>query len=128
MDQPQIKIHNITVNGVKNPGECPLSDTQLLHLHAKSWEDWQRTYRFRLDCGSYRSELKPQVRTGADTPNLHSLFKHIESNSGSEGLRQFYAEVCTATAPLCQRLQAEGLLRRVRLDLAAKRAKHFPEG
>ena len=124
--QPQIRIHNIIVGDVQNPGEQPLPGTELLHLHAKSWEDWQRTYRFRLDRGSYRAELNPQVRTGAETPNLHDLFGQIEAKEGEPGLRAFYSEVCTASAPLCQRLQDEGLLRRIRLDLAAKRQKHFP--
>lgn len=126
LHDPQIKIHNVIANGIENPAEHPLPDTELLHLHAKNWEDWQRTYRFRLRHGSYRAELKPQVRTGAQAPNMHDLFTQIDATQGEAGLRGFYEEICTANAPLCQRLQSEGLLRRIRLDLATKRTRHFP--
>ncbi|SMC72413.1 glycosyltransferase family 2 protein [Primorskyibacter flagellatus] len=126
LQDPRIKIHNVIANGIENPGEQPLPDTDLLHLHAPSWQDWQRTYRFRLQRGSYRAELKPQVRSVAQMPNLHDLFTPIEATEGKAGLRAFYEEVCTAHAPLCQNLQDEGLLRRLHLDLATRRARHFP--
>jgi hypothetical protein len=43
-------------------------------------------------------------------------------------LRAFFDEVCTASDRLCSGLEAEGLLRRHRLDLDARRARHFPTG
>lgn len=122
----QIKIHNVILDDVSNPGMVPMPGIELGHFHADSWEHFLRAYRFRLDRGSYRAELKPQVRRG-DALSLHDLFAVIEQDSGEAGLRAFFAEVCTASPTLCQRLEAHGLLRRHALDLETLRRKHFPE-
>lgn len=121
----QVKIHNLTVNDVQNPGERPLAETELCHMHAQSWEDWQRSYRYRMTKGSYRAELKPQVNRGSGGLSLHQLFAMIESERGEAGLRAFHDEVCVAHPATCARLQAEGLLRRHDLALDAARARHF---
>lgn len=123
--RPRIKIHNAEFDGVSNPGETALPQIQLCHMHAKSWEDWMRTYRYRLDKGSYRSELKAQVRQNG-AMNLHDLFLEIEKTDGETGLRRFYERVCAGSRELCEKLESEGLLRKHRLNLDEKRAKHFP--
>lgn len=122
----QIKIHNVILNGVPNPGQVELAGIELGHMHAKSWDQFRAAYRFRLAQGSYRADLKPQVR-GDDAVNLHDLFAGIEAAGGEVALRAFYDEVCSATPDLCARLQAQGLLRRHRLDLGARRARHFAQ-
>lgn len=122
----QIKIHNVILDDVQNPGQVELPGIALAHLHAKSWDQFLAAYRFRLARGSYRAELKPQVRHG-DALSLHQLFQQIEASGGEPALRAFYDEVCTATPELCKRLDAEGLLRQHALNLAAKRARHFPD-
>lgn len=122
----QIKIHNVVHNDVQNPGAIELPGIELAHLHAKSWEAWLAAYRFRLERGSYRDELRPQVRSGGDLPNLHRLFAAIEAEGGLDALRAFYEEVCVATPALCARLDAEGLLRRHDLELDLLTQKHFP--
>ncbi|WGW02582.1 glycosyltransferase family 2 protein [Tropicibacter oceani] len=122
-----IKIHNVTLDGVQNPGQVELTGVELGHFHSSSWDHFIAGYRFRLERGSYRAELKPQVRQG-DALNLHDLFRTIEAEAGEDGLRAFFDEVCTASAPLCDRLERHGLLRRHRMDLAALRARHFPQG
>lgn len=126
VDGLQMKIHNITVQGEQNPGEVALTETELCHLHAQSWEEWQRTYRYRLKQGSYRSELKPQVDRNSGGLSLHELFTRIESDAGEAGLREFYDEICVAHPDVCDRLGAEGLLRRCDLALDAAREMHFP--
>ncbi|MCR8546221.1 glycosyltransferase family 2 protein [Salipiger sp. P9] len=123
----QIKIHNVILDGVQNPGEVALPDTELGHFHAADWAHFLRLYRFRLAQGSYRAELKPQVRQ-AGAVNLHDLFATIEASGGEEALRLFHDEVCTATPQLTGKLAEHGLLRRRRMDLPALRRKHFPEG
>ncbi|GGG61609.1 hypothetical protein GCM10011415_04660 [Salipiger pallidus] len=122
----QIRIHNVTLDGVDNPGMQPLPLTELGHFHAASWDQFLAAYRFRLARGSYRSELKPQSRT-TGAVNLHDLFAMIEHTGGEEALRQFHDEVCTATPGLVRRLEQHGLLRRHAMDLPALRARHFPE-
>lgn len=121
----QIRIHNVILDGIQNPGQRELTGIELGHFHADSWDHFIAAYRFRLDRGSYRAELKPQVRRG-DAVNLHDLFRRIEAAGGEPALRAFFNEVCTASPGLCQRLDAHGLLRRRRMDLHALRTKHFP--
>ncbi|MFZ7090496.1 glycosyltransferase family 2 protein [Primorskyibacter sp. 2E233] len=120
-----IKIHNVILDGEENPGQADLTGTELGHFHADSWDHFKRAYRFRLERGSYRAELKPQVRRG-DAVNLHDLFRAIEAEAGEDGLRAFFQEVCTATPELCERLEAHGLLRRRVMNLPGLREKHFP--
>ncbi|MFW2541768.1 glycosyltransferase family 2 protein [Primorskyibacter sp. 2E107] len=120
-----IKIHNVTLDGVQNPGQVELTGCELGHFHAADWDHFIAAYRFRLQRGSYRAELKPQVRRG-DALNLHDLFDLIERSGGEDALRAFYAEVCTATPALCDRLEEHGLLRRRVMNLPGLRHKHFP--
>ncbi|WP_323763428.1 glycosyltransferase family 2 protein [Marinovum sp.] len=126
IDGLRAKIHNIEVQGAQNPGEVALSETELCHMHAQSWQDWQTTYRYRMAKGSYRAELKPQVNRAAGGLSLHDLFTEIESHDGAAGLRAFYDEICVATPALCDRLAIEGLLRRYDLALDAARESQFP--
>ncbi len=121
----QIKIHNIALDGVQNPGQVEIPDIELGHFHADSWQHFIQAYRFRLSQGSYRSELKPQVRKDG-APNLHDLFQAIESDGGEEALKAFFHEVCVADIDLCLRLKANGLLRRHQLDYKTLRKTHFP--
>ncbi|MCT4553373.1 MAG: glycosyltransferase family 2 protein [Pelagimonas sp.] len=122
----QVKIHNVIWEGVQNPGMVELPQIELGHFHADSWDHFITAYRFRHQRGSYRAELKSQVR-GGGAPNLHDLFTMIESEEGEAGLRRFFDQVCTATPDLVQRLSNEGLLRRHILPLPALRAQHFPD-
>lgn len=122
----QIRIHNVILNGTQNPGQVDLPGIELGHFHADSWDHFIAAYRFRLDRGSYRAELKPQVRRG-DAVNLHDLFRSIEAEGGEPALRAFFGQVCTASPGLCQRLDTHGLLRRRRMDLDTLRTRHFPD-
>ena len=121
----QIRIHNVELDGQTNPGQVELSGIELGHFHAADWEHFLRLYRFRLAQGSYRAELKPQARREGAV-NLHTLFEMIEGAGGEAALRLFYDEVCTARPALLDHLAERGLLRRLRMDLAALRQRHFP--
>nr|WP_240989198.1 glycosyltransferase family 2 protein [Salipiger mangrovisoli] len=120
-----IRIHNVTLGAQMNPGERALADTELGHFHTGDWAHFLAAYRFRLAKGSYRAELKPQVR-GEDAVSLHDLFCLIEEAGGEAALRAFFDEVCTATSELIGRLSQQGLLRRRHMPLPALRARHFP--
>ncbi|WP_425098414.1 glycosyltransferase family 2 protein [Tropicibacter sp. S64] len=120
-----IRIHNVTLDGVQNPGQVDLTSCELGHFHAATWEHFLNAFRFRLSKGSYRAELKPQVRKDGAL-SLHDLFTRIEANGGEDALRAFYTEVCTATPALCDKLEAHGLLRRRVMALPGLRHKHFP--
>lgn len=122
----QIKIHNIILDGVENPGMTDMPDMALGHFHAASWEHFLASYRYRLQRGSYRDELKPQVRRSGAL-KIHDLFTLIEEDGGEPALRAFFDEVCTASPALCERLSAHGLLRRQTLKLDEIRAKHFAD-
>jgi hypothetical protein len=127
VEKLQVKIHNVKVGEKENPGEHALPDTELCHLHAKSWEDWQRTYHYRMQMGSYRAELKPQVNRDAGGLSLHQLFSMIQDDGGEVALRDFYDEVCVANPNVRARLDQEGLLRSCDLALDTLRNRHFPE-
>lgn len=127
IDGLQAKIHNVLVQGAQNPGEVALRETEVCHLHAKSWEDWQRTYRYRMQMGSYRSELKAQVNRDKGGLSLNELFSMIEEDGGEAALRAFYDEICVAHPDTRARLQTEGLLRQCDLALDAVRERHFPD-
>lgn len=121
----QIRIHNVELDGVTNPGQVALTGLELGHFHAADWDHFLRLYRFRLAQGSYRAELKPQARSQGAV-NLHTLFEMIEDAGGEDALRLFYDEVCTARPALLDQLSQRGLLRRRRMDLPALRRRHFP--
>lgn len=121
-----LRIHNMFDGDTMNAGEVLLDGVDLAHCHAKTWEDWQRAYHYRLQKGSYRADLPPaRHQTGAGL-SLHALFQFIEDNEGLDGLRRFFDEVVADTPDLRARLTREGLLRRVNLNLDAKLARHFP--
>ncbi|MDQ7071445.1 MAG: glycosyltransferase family 2 protein [Rhodobacterales bacterium] len=123
----QIRIHNVFLDGETNPQNHLLDGLELCHLHAKTWQDWLRTYRFRLDKGSYRAELKPAMSAEKGGLTLHQLFAHLEMENGEDGLRHFFNEVCLATPELRQNLADQGNLRALSLHLTRKRALHFPD-
>jgi hypothetical protein len=119
-----IRIHNAFRGDEMNPGQVELDALDLCHVHAKPWEDWLRTYRYRLEKGSYRAELSPAA---PDTLTLHDMLSALEAKDGIDGLRAFHAEVAEDSPDLRARLDQHGLLRLRDLDLAAKRRKHFPD-
>lgn len=122
-----MKIHNVQLNGVQNPGQVELTTTKLAHFHAKSWDDFIAAYGYRLAKGSYRAELAPNRSRDAGGMSMHELLGFIEENEGQAGLKRFYDEVCRATPNLRNRLERHGLLYCLTLDLDAKRARHFPD-
>ena len=122
----KVQIHNVFVDDEMNPGQRELERTQLLHMHAKSWEDFIAAFRYRLEKGSYRSELKPNMPREEGGRNLHELFNMIHEANGEAGLRAFYDEVCTASPDLMDRLRAEGHIYNHSLRLTEKRSRHFP--
>ncbi|MCT4609935.1 MAG: glycosyltransferase family 2 protein [Pelagimonas sp.] len=121
----QPRIHNVRLKGDSNPGQVHLTEIELAHFHAADWDHFLRAYRFRLERGSYRAELQPQVRSEGAV-NLHDLFNMIEAEGGEAALRLMFDEVCTATPDLRARLQTHGLLRSHVLPLDDLREKHFP--
>ncbi|MEP2718739.1 glycosyltransferase family 2 protein [Pseudophaeobacter sp.] len=120
------KHHTTPPETVENPGLQELTEVDLCHFHAPNWQHWLAHYRFRLQRGSYRSELSPARPREKGGISVHELLTAIEAEEGEEGLRVFYDEVCRDTPDLRQRLAAEGLLRIRDLNLAQTRRKYFP--
>ncbi|KPA23026.1 hypothetical protein shim_13190 [Shimia sp. SK013] len=120
----RIRIHNAVQNDVNNPGQIELDGAELLHVHTTGWSHWSEVFAYRHHKGSYRADLgaaRPKDQGGM---NLHELFGHLAQEP--DGLRAFFEEVCLATPELRARLESHGMLRSYRLDLEAKRQKHFP--
>lgn len=123
----KIRIHSIFVKDASNPNQIELPQVDLCHLHGKSWHDWFSRYRYRLEKGSYRAEMKPNRSRDKGGVTLHELMRTIESEEGETGLQAFYDEICADTPDLRSRLQDEGLLKNHDLKLEEKRRKHFPK-
>ncbi|MCV2893924.1 glycosyltransferase family 2 protein [Lentibacter sp. XHP0401] len=125
-EEVDLRIHNVFIKGDENPGQVEFIGTELCHLHATSFEHWMENIRYRLAHGVYRAGLKPNRPPERGGLTLNELLRTIEDSDGTEGLKAFYQEVCTATPELLQRLKAHGLLRSYDLALEEKRRKHFP--
>lgn len=127
LDGLEFRIHNAYQHEQENPGYAELTETDLCHFHARDWDHWLAHYRYRLEKGSYRSELRPAQPRERGGVTVHELLSAIEAEQGEQGLREFFQEVCADGPGLRSRLQACGLLKIRQLDLAAKRQKHFPD-
>lgn len=123
----QFRIHNFLQEGKEIKGVDPLLGVDLAHCHAKTWDAWYSSYRYRLEKGSYRSDLGPNKSRLFGGMNLHELFTDIETQDGTAGLRAFFDEVCADTPELRARLSQFNLLREVDLDLNATLSTHFPD-
>ncbi|MEO9573901.1 MAG: glycosyltransferase family 2 protein [Tateyamaria sp.] len=121
------KIHNAFQGDTMLPNASELNQVDLAHCHAKSWEDWRASFRYRHERGSYRAELKPASPPERGGLSLHDLFRKIEVEEGEAGLRAFYDEVIGDGPELRARLSAHDLLRIVPLDCATPIARHFPD-
>jgi hypothetical protein len=119
----EFRIHNARQGEVQNPGPVDLDTVALLHCHAQDWGDWRARFAYRHERGAYRAELG---RKGPSGLTLHEFFAAVLDSEGEDGLRRFHDSLCKATPAHCAALEAEGLLRLHDLDLAAKRARHFP--
>ena len=122
-----VKIHNTLQRDEILPNAPDLTQIDLAHCHAKSWEDWRATYVYRRDKGSYRAELKPATRPEQGGMTLHELFRWIEQDQGEPGLLAFYDEVIGDSPQMRARLTAHDLLKQADLDLETALLHHFPD-
>lgn len=127
LDQFEIRIHNAYQDKVENPNSQELPQIDLCHLHVGNWDSWLAQYRYRLNNGSYRSELSPARPRHRGGITKHELLIAIEKEQGIDGLRKFYDEICADSPMLRDRLSQEGLLRHRDLQLTACLEKHFPD-
>ncbi len=127
VDGIRLRIHQIETHSDDNPREIELTQVDLAHAHAKSWDQFRATFKFRLEKGSYRPELAPERSRKSGGLTLHELFHQIAEHDGDTGLRAFFDEVCAATPQLIRALEKHNLLRRVDLNLDTHLREHFPE-
>lgn len=127
----RFKTHNLETPKGNNPGEIILAETELLHMHAKSWDGWLATYQYRKSKGSYRAELAAPTQPpgvlvqDVDAPTLNQLFTVLEEDGGTDGLRAFFDEACQATPELLQRLGKFGHLRSYKIEFDEARLRQF---
>ena len=127
LEKVSLRIHNAFFDREQDPAPARLEGTHLVHLHAHGWDQWQQSFRFRMKEGSYRETLRAAPMPDGVALNMNQLFSMLEEEGGETALAAFYREVCTATPALRARLDACGHLHAVRLDLDAKRRRHFPD-
>jgi hypothetical protein len=122
-----VKIHNCFQGETQNPGQQELPSVQLCHQHAGDWDTWFAHYKYRLQKGAYRAELKAPFDQGKGGLSMHALLQTIEEDGGTAGLRSFFDEVCTARPDLLNDLASHNLLSWHALDLDRTCAAHFPD-
>ncbi|MHC9234063.1 glycosyltransferase family 2 protein [Pseudooceanicola sp. 502str34] len=126
LPRAEFRIHNLKTPEGDNPGQQEVTQVELAHFHAPNLDAWRAAYRFRLEQGSYRAELKPARARDKGGLSLHELFTLIEAEEGEDGLQRFFAEVGQDSPELRGKLAAHGLLRELSLPLDRLREKHFP--
>ena len=122
----KVQIHNVFQAGEMLTGPEDTAGINLAHCHAKTWEDWLAAFHFRMEQGSYRSELAPNKPPAQGGVTLHNLFAKLHAVSGDAGLRRFFDEVVADTPQLRKRLAEHGFLRVANLGLNATLDAHFP--
>jgi hypothetical protein len=127
LEEAQLRIHNLILPDGENPAQAILPGVDLCHLHARDWDSWITHYRYRLEKGSYRPELKPALPRTKGGLSVHELLSAIEAEDGEQGLRAFFEEVCADRPALRTRLKQRNLLRLRDLRLGEKRSAHFPD-
>lgn len=123
----EFRIHRGLIDGREVTPTYILDDIDLCHRHIQSWESWRAEFSYRHQRGSYRAELGVPKRSDAGEMNLHALFQFLLDDGGEDALRLFFEEVCLARPELLDALKDSQLLKSFRLDLHAKRLKHFPD-
>ena len=118
-----LRIHNVFQGVESNPSQIELHSLTLAHCHAKPFDEWLTSFRYRLNQGSYRASLGSATKGG---PSLHDMFVMLEETEGTDGLRRFFDEVAVGSPEFQARLKNNDLLRKIDLDLDAKLARHFP--
>ncbi|MEQ6248330.1 glycosyltransferase family 2 protein [Sulfitobacter sp. HNIBRBA3233] len=123
----KFRIHNVFLGEEMNPGHVEIDDLHLAHFHAPDWDSWRAQYDYRFSRGAYRADLGPARPRDRGGITVHELFSIIVEDSGEDGLRRFFDEVCTDSEDLRARLAAHGLLLTTRIDFDTVLAKHFPD-
>lgn len=127
--QPDItlRIHKAFSGDEELRPAFELTQADLAHCHAKSWDEWYVRFGYRLEHGAYRARLDP-TRTGKPgAMSLNELFNFLQNEGGIESLRAFHDEVAADSPFLRGKLEEHGLLRIVDLDLNSAFKKHFPD-
>ena len=123
----QFRIHKAFRKETELAPHQELTQINLAHHHSHSWEDWRRRYAYRVKQGAYRPVLDPGRKEKTGQLTMNDLFTFLEQDAGEEGLRAFFEEVTVDTPDLRKRLDNEGILREVDLDLNAALQRHFPD-
>ena len=124
LDSIRLGIHEMLYDGRVITNRRHPTGAFVGHAHATSWAAFRDKLDFRLNRGSYRKSDDEKLQ-------LSDILGFMQQESGEDGLRQFFSEVCEATPELTQALDNHGLLLRRRLDLNTKIARHFgplPDG
>ncbi|WP_299350096.1 glycosyltransferase family 2 protein [uncultured Shimia sp.] len=121
------RIHRGTIDGEEIAPQVALHGIDLCHMHITDWASWQKVFDYRLDKGSYRSDLNPTRDAGSGGLSMHDLFSFLIEDGGEAALRRFFDEVCLARPELLESLRQHDLLRVLHLDLDAKRKRIFPD-
>ncbi|SHH83130.1 glycosyltransferase family 2 protein [Cognatishimia maritima] len=119
-------IHRAFENKSDDLNDMVSADMELCHRHIENWEKWLQVMAFRLERGSYRSDLEQTLDPLSGRIQRHKLFTSL-TEDGTGDLRAFFEEVCLATPRLRAALQETGYLRKYRLDLGAKQQRYFPD-
>lgn len=126
INQLDVRIHNVFVDGKSNPDVVQLDCAELYHVHARNWQDWYKRFPKRHELGAYKPDRVSNIPVEDGGVPIHQILEQILSEHGVDGLKRFYHETCVATPELRERLEKYGHLRSYRFNLSEKVSRHFP--
>ncbi len=120
------RIHNLVIDGKRDPSNAALENIKLCHLHAPDFETWMNHYWYRFEKGAYSADRNPNPDFLGRTLSIHELLQQIYETDGEDGLKDFYDDVAVASPGLCARLKSAGYLYNINLNLDERRKTWFP--
>ncbi|THD73402.1 glycosyltransferase family 2 protein [Thalassobius vesicularis] len=118
LDGIRVGIHGAFQGGDEIANRATDDQIRLGHAHAPDWPFFRDHMAFRMTRGSYRKTDENKMR-------LLDILQFLQDDSGDDGIRAFFAEVCEASPALVAALEQHGMLLRYPLDLDAKVTRHF---
>lgn len=125
IENARMGVHSLKINGTRIAGSGPLPGIYVGHLHAPDWTHFRAHLEFRRAEGSYRE------RPDSTQLGMAPLLDFLRAESGEDGLRQMFDELCLDTPDLRARLASHNMLLTHNLDLDSAVARVFgdlPDG
>ncbi len=121
IDDARLGVHSLKIKGARLASTGLLPGIFAGHLHAPDWAHFRAHLEFRRAKGSYRE------RPDSNRLGMAPLLDFLRDESGEDGVRRMFDELCLDTADLRARLASHNMLLTHNLDLDAAVDRVFGE-